>query len=230
MCWRSSIRDNWLTTSAEPEGNTLEQRLKFFCKIAQESHTKGINQWEKVIWPRDVWRVFHTIYLSCQKILEVEQGIDKNQNGYDVITEACMIQFEVGKSRSFILDQKDIAKVIRNSTKDTDRIKGLKLAGAVAGGNKNRLIFHSRGWAAEMWGWGGCQMLNDVLGGGKEEAVRWWNCGWGRTTFYLLERRKRKGAGIIATIINHWETSRGRRWEWNSVEVFESQEVMERDT
>lgn len=82
--------------------------------------------------------------------MEVEQGIDKNQNGYDVITEACMIQFEVGKSRSFILDQKDIAKVIRNSTKDTDRIKGLKLAGAVAGGSKNRLIFHSRGWAAEM--------------------------------------------------------------------------------
>lgn len=82
--------------------------------------------------------------------MEIEQGIDKNQNGYDVITEACKMQFEVGKSRSSILDQKNIAKVIRNSTKNTDRIKGLKLAGAEAGGNKNRLIFHSRGWAAEV--------------------------------------------------------------------------------
>lgn len=37
-------------------------------------------------------------------MLELGQGIDKNQDGYDVITEACRIQFEVGKSRSFMLD------------------------------------------------------------------------------------------------------------------------------
>lgn len=83
-------------------------------------------------------------------MLELGQGIDKNQDGYDVITGACRIQFEVGKSRSFMLDQKDMAEVIRNSTKNTNRIKRLKLAGAGAGGNKGRLIFHSRGWAAEM--------------------------------------------------------------------------------
>lgn len=82
--------------------------------------------------------------------MEIKQGIDKNQNGYDVITGACRIQSEVGKSGSFILDQRDIAKVIRNSIKNTNRIKGLKLAGVGAGGSKSRLIFHSRGWAAEM--------------------------------------------------------------------------------
>lgn len=61
--------------------------------------------------------------------MEIEQGIDKNQNGYDVITEACRIQFEVDKNRSFILGQKNIANVIRNNTKNTNRIKGLKLPG-----------------------------------------------------------------------------------------------------
>lgn len=73
--------------------------VKYLRKGQQESQTKGVNQWKKVIWPRDVWRFFHTIYLSYQKILEIEQGTDKNQKGYDEITEACRIQFEVNKSR-----------------------------------------------------------------------------------------------------------------------------------